>query len=85
MKFLKTKKKAKPLSLLYSDDDDDDDYYYYYYYINILLLSLLLLLLLFIYFFFFFFFFEFIDLNKQAVIYKAKALKQIQINSKGQP
>ena len=32
-----------------------------------------------------FFFFEFIDLNKQAVIYKAKALKQIQINSKGQP
>ena len=35
--------------------------------------------------FFFFFFFEFIDLNKQAVIYKAKALKQIQINSKGQP
>ena len=36
-------------------------------------------------FFLFFFFFEFIDLNKQAVIYKAKALKQIQINSKGQP
>ena len=35
--------------------------------------------------FFFVFFFEFIDLNKQAVIYKAKALKQIQINSKGQP
>ena len=33
----------------------------------------------------FFFFFEFIDSNKQAVIYKAKALKQIQINSKGQP
>ena len=34
---------------------------------------------------FFFVVFEFIDLNKQAVIYKAKALKQIQINSKGQP
>ena len=28
---------------------------------------------------------SFIDLNKQAVIYKAKALKQIQINLKGQP
>ena len=37
------------------------------------------------YLFYFFFVFEFIDLNKQAVIYKAKALKQIQINSKGQP
>ena len=35
---------------------------------------------------FFFLVFEFfIDLNKQAVIYKAKALKQIQINSKDQP
>ena len=35
-------------------------------------------------FFFFFwggFFLSFIDSNKQAVIYKAKALKQIQINS----
>ena len=30
-------------------------------------------------------FLSFIDSNKQAVIYKAKALKQIQINSKGQP
>ena len=28
---------------------------------------------------------SFIDSNKQAVIYKAKTLKQIQINSKGQP
>ena len=39
----------------------------------------------FAYVIFFLSFWVFIDLNKQAVIYKAKALKQIQINSKGQP